>query len=305
MDRLEAMRLFTRIVELGSFRRAAEQLDLTRTSATLVVKQLETRLGVRLLQRTTRHVHPTAEGAAYYERCVAILADVEDAEAAVVQDARSPQGRIRVDLAGSLCRLVLIPALPAFCRRYPLLTLDISVNNRQIDLVREGVDCVLRIGELRDSALLFRPLGHIEQVSCASAGYLARHGAPATLDDLEGHQAVDYISTSTGRPASLEFVIDNQVVERRLPAVVAVNNGDAYVAACEAGFGIIQAPAYQVRDQLASGLLVEILPGHRPPALPLTVLYPHGRQLPPRLRVFIDWLLELFLPVSPQAPRGT
>lgn len=300
MDRLQAMQVFARIVELGSFTRAAEQLGLPRASATQLMQQLEAHLGVRLLQRTTRQVRLTVDGAAYHQRCLAILSDVEETEAAFSQAARHPQGTLKIDLSGSLCRLVILPALPAFCERHPLIRLDISVHDKQIDLIREGVDCVLRIGELRDSPLVARPLARLGQLSCASADYLARHGIPASLADLEGHRAVDYLSASTGKSVPLEFSLDGRIETRSLPATVAVNNGDAYVAACEAGFGIIQVPYYHVRRQLAAGTLVEILPAQRPPAQPLTVLYPHNRHLSPRVRVFVDWLVELFS--SPDRP---
>jgi DNA-binding transcriptional LysR family regulator len=294
MDRFEAMRLFTRIVELGSFSRAAEQLDLPRASATQTIKLLEARLGVRLLARTTRQVTATADGAAYYQRCLAILADLEEAEAGISEAARHPRGRIRINLSGSLCRLLLIPALPAFCARYPLIRLEISVSDRQIDVIREGVDCVLRIGELRDVPLVARHLGELQQVTCASATYLARHGQPQTLDDLANHRVVDYFSASSGKTLPLVFMVDGRSETRSLAASLAVNNGDAYVTACAAGFGIIQVPAYHVTGQLASGEFVELLAQYRPPALPLHALYPPNRQLSARLRIFIDWLAELF-----------
>jgi LysR family transcriptional regulator, regulator for bpeEF and oprC len=295
MDRFQAMHLFTRIVELGSFSRAAEQLGLPRASATQAIKQLEARLGVRLLARTTRQVTTTADGAAYYQRCLAILADLEEAEAGFSEAARHPRGRIRVDLSGSLCRLVLIPALPAFCERYPLIRLEISVSDRQIDVIREGVDCVLRMGELRDVPLIARRLSELPQLTCASAGYLARLGVPTTLADLDSHTVVDYFSASSGKSMPLEFMVDGHIETRSLPATVAVNNGDAYVAACAANFGIIQVPYYHVTRQLASGEFVEILPQHRPPALPLNALYPPNRQLSARVKAFIDWLAELFV----------
>jgi LysR family transcriptional regulator, regulator for bpeEF and oprC len=294
MDRFQAMHLFTRIVELGSFSRAAEQLGLPRASATQAIKQLEARLGVRLLARTTRQVTTTADGASYYQRCLAILADVEEAEAGFSEAARHPGGRIRVDLSGSLCRLVLIPALPAFCERYPAIRLEISVSDRQIDVIREGVDCVLRMGELRDVPLVARKLGNLQQLTCASASYLSHRGQPATLADLDGHAVVDYLSASSGKSIPLEFTVDGLIETRSLPATLAVNNGDAYVAACEANFGIIQVPYYHVTRQLATGEFIEILPENRPPALPVNALYPPNRQLSARVRVFIDWLVELF-----------
>ena len=294
MDRFQAMRLFTRIVEFGSFSRAAENLDLPRASATQIIKQLEAHLGVRLLQRTTRQVRPTLDGDAYYQRCLSILADVDDVEASFSQTASHPQGRIKVDLSVSFGRLVMIPALPAFCERYPQIKLDISVTDRQIDLIREGVDCVLRIGELRDSSLVARRLTLLDQVCCASADYIAAHGTPASLAELEHHRAVDYLSASTGKSVPFEFMLGSRIETRSLASTVAVNNGDAYVAACEAGFGLIQVPVYHVTRQLEAGTLVEVLPDFRPPPLPLTVLYPQNRHLSPRVRVFVDWLAELF-----------
>lgn len=294
MDHLVAMRLFVRIVELKSFSRAAEQLELPRGSATQIIKQLEARLGVKLLLRTTRQVRTTVDGELYYARCSAILAEIDEVEAAFSQAARQPEGRIRINMSSSLCRHVLIPALPDFCGRYPDIVLDIGVQDKQIDLISEGVDCVLRIGELRDSALVARPLARLEQITCASPAYLARHGMPESLEALAGHRVVDYISASSGRSIPLEFDVDGRIEYRSLPASLAVNNGDAYVAACEADFGIIQLPTYHVRDRLKTGVLVEILPQHRPPPLPLHVLYPQNRHLSQRVRVFVDWLAELF-----------
>lgn len=309
MDRFDAMRLFTRIVELGSFSRAAEQLGLPRASATLTIQRLEARLGVRLLARTTRHVRPTADGSAYYERCVAILAELEDAESAFLDAARKPQGRVRVDVSGSFARHVLMPALPSFFERHPRITIDISITDRQVDLVREGVDCVLRIGELRDSTLTGRRLGLLPQVSCASPAYLARHGTPADLGALDGHRTIEFMSPSTGRQVPLEFRVGERYEARHLPASVAVNNGSVYVGAAEAGFGIIQVPIYHVAHQLRDGTLVEVLPAARPPALPLSVLHAGGRRIAPRLRAFLDWLgalpLDTFVVVgAPPTRRG-
>lgn len=294
MDRLETMRLFTRIAELGSFSRAAEQLGLARASATQSIKQLEARLGVRLLLRTTRQVTPTADGEAYYQRCLVILNDVDDLEAEFSHAGHNPKGRIRIDLSGSLCRLVLLPALPHFCETYPQINLDITVSDRHIDLIREGVDCVLRFGGLGDIPHVARRLAQLPQVTCASAEYLQRNGTPGTLADLVHHRVVDYIPAPNAKPAPLEFVIDGTIERRNLPATVSINSGEAYVAACEAGFGIIQVPFYHVARQLAEGSLCEILPDCRPPALPLNVLYPPNRQLSARVRAFIDWLEELF-----------
>lgn len=299
MDRFQAMQLFTRIVELGSFSRAAEKLDLPRTSATQIIKQLEAHLGVRLLQRTTRQVRPTPDGEAYYQRCQAILTDVADVEAAFSQAARLPQGRLKVDASTSFGRLVLIPALPEFCALYPDISVELSVTDRQIDLIREGIDVVLRIGELRDSSLVARRLALLPQVVCASAGYIAKYGVPASPDALAGHRAVDYLSASTGKSVPFEFLVGGKVETRSVPPALAVNNGDAYVSAAEAGFGLIQVSRYHVTPQFAAGTLVEVLAEFQPPPMPLSALYPQNRHLSPRVRVFVDWLAERFARLPP------
>lgn len=302
MDRLEAMRLFTRIVELGSFSRAAEQLGVARASATQIIKQLEQHLGTRLLSRTTRRVTATVDGEAYYRRCVAILGDVDEAESAFAHTGQSPRGSIRVDLSSSLCRLVLLPALPEFCARHPLIRFEISVSDRHIDLEREGVDCALRIGALRDTPYVARRLGTLAQLTCASTDYLERHGRPRTIADLQAHRAVDYLSATSGKPVPMSFMVDGRSEDVSLPASVSVNNGDAYVAACEAGFGLIQVPHYHVARQLAAGTIAEVLADHRPPALPLNVVSRPTRQLSARVRVFVDWLGELFSGARGDAP---
>ena len=288
------MHLFTRIVELSSFSRAAEQLALPRASATQIVKQLEKRLGTQLLARTTRSVAVTPDGQVYYQRCLGILADMDEAEAIFCERDRPPQGVLRLDIASPLCRLVLMPALPAFTARYPGIRLEVGVGDRPIDVLREGVDCVLRIGELRDWPLVARRLSEFPQVTCASADYLEAWGEPTTLDEIGGHQMVGYLSPSIGKALPLAFVVDGSLESRELPAQVAVNNGEAYVAAALAGLGIIQVSRYLVADALREGRLREILVPWQPPPLPLHVLYPSGRQLSVRLRVFLDWLEQLF-----------
>lgn len=294
MDRFDAMQLFVRIVEQSSFSRAAEQLGLQRATATQAIQQLEARLGVRLLQRTTRHVSTTSDGQAYYQRCLAILAEVADADHAFSQSTRQLKGTLRVNLSGTLWRHVLAPALPAFCERHPQVQFDLSVSDKQIDLVREGVDCVLRIGSLRDSSLVARRLTLLPQLTCASADYVRRHGAPTRLDELAGHRAVAYVSASSGKAVPMDFMVDGRLHALDLPHTVSVNNGDAYVAACEAGLGLVQVPQYHVTRQLAAGTLVALMAAHPPPALPLSVMHPHRRHVPVRVRAFIDWLTELW-----------
>jgi transcriptional regulator, LysR family len=294
MDRLKQIEAFASVATRGSLSAAARLEGVTPAIIGRRIDALEARLGVRLLLRTTRQVTPTVDGEAYYQRCLVILNDVDDLEAEFAHAGHHPRGRIRIDLSGSLCRLVLLPALPRFCATYPQIHLDITVSDRHIDLVREGVDCVLRFGGLGDVPHVARRLAQLPQVTCASADYLQRHGTPRSLADLVHHRAVDYVSAPNAKPVPLEFVIDGAVERTNLPATVSINSGEAYVAACEAGFGIIQVPHYHVARQLSAGSLREILPDCRPPALPLNVLYPPNRQLSARVRAFIDWLQDLF-----------
>ena len=294
MDRLEAMRLYTRIVELGSFTAAADDLNLPRATATHAIKQLEARLGAQLLQRTTRRVRATRDGETYYGHCVRLLADMDEVETDFREAVVQPKGRLRIDLPATLARLLVIPALPEFCARFPQIELDIGTGDRFVDMVREGVDCVLRIGELSDSGMVGRRVAMLEQVTVASASYVRRHGMPDSLAALhEGHFAVNWASPTTRRAEPLEFMVSRRRREVSLPGRVTVSGVDAYLGCCEAGLGIAQMPRYRIEEALASGRLREILPAHPPPSLPMSVLYPQQRQMPARLRVFIDWLVEL------------
>lgn len=292
MDRFESMRLFMRIVELGSFTKAAEDMDLPRATVTHAVQQLEKRLGARLLQRTTRQVRATLDGEAYYERCQRLIADLEETEAAFSQSQVRPKGKLRVDLQGSLAMHFLLPHLGEFCEKYPDIELDIGMGDRLVDLVREGVDCVLRGGEPRDSSLVVRRITENPQLTCASAAYIRRHGTPLSIESLREHRAVNYISSSTGRRLPFDFLVDGQPRSVQVPGTVAVRQADAYHACCEAGLGLIQIPRYHIEDKLADGSLVEVLAPFRPAPMPVSVLYPHSRQLSPRVRVFIDWVAE-------------
>jgi DNA-binding transcriptional LysR family regulator len=292
MDRLDVMRLYTRIVDRRSFTLAAQDLEIPRSTATQVIKELEIRLGVRLLQRTTRSVRSTLDGEAYYQRCVAILGEIEDAESAF-RDAK-PRGLLRVDVHGTLARHFVLPALPAFLAEYPELQLQMSEGDRLVDLVREGIDCVLRVGDLQDGAMIARRVAMLTEVTCASPGYLARYGVPATLADLDGHVAVAFTSSATGAALPLEFTVEGILRNLVLPATVTVAAAESYVAAARLGLGLIQVPHYHVAADLAAGTLVEILPQHRPSPTPVSLLYPHRRQLSLRVRVFIDWLAREF-----------
>ena len=291
MDRFNAMLVFTRIVELGGFAKAADSLQMPRASVTVLIKQLEAHLGVQLLHRTTRQVSPTLDGAAYYQRCVHLLADLEEAEG--LFRSNQPKGTLRVEMPAAVGRLVVFPALPEFTGRYPLINLEIGLNDRPVDLIREGIDCVIRAGLTVDDSLVARPLVQMDQLTCASPAYLRAHGVPQSPDELSGHQVVEYFSSASGKRYGLEFKFGNEVRLIDLPKQVSVNSAEGYLAACVAGYGLVQSPHYHVAQLVREGRLQEVLSEHEPPPLALTALYPAHRQLSPRVRVFVDWLVDL------------
>ncbi|MGN7440543.1 LysR family transcriptional regulator [Pseudomonas sp. FP215] len=293
MDRFNAMRVFTRIVELGGFAKAADSLQLPRASVTILIKQLEAHLGVQLLQRTTRHVSPTLDGAAYYQRCVQLLTDLEETEAVFSTQRQNPRGTLSIDMPSGIGSLIVIPALPTFTALYPQIELEIGLNDRPVDLIREGVDCVLRGGPALDESLVARPLAMMEQLTLASPAYLARMGTPLCLEQLADHQMVEYVSSASGKRFGLEFLLGSELRPINLKKVVAVNSSTGYFAACEAGYGLIQAPRYHALRQLAEGTLVQVLADVAVPKMALTALYPPHRQLSQRVRVFVDWLVQL------------
>ena len=292
MDRFQEMQVFVRIAERGSFTQAADDLQLPRATVSNLIQRLEARLGVRLLERTTRTVRLTPDGEAYRQRCVGLLADLEEADGLFRQAV--PKGLLRVNLQGTLARRFVVPALPAFLARHPQLELQIGEDDRLVDLVREGVDCVLRAGQLRDSSLVARRVALLPQLTCASASYLAQFGEPRTLADLAGHRAVNYLSSATGQALPLEFTVNGEVRTLCLSAPVSVTGADVYAGAAIAGLGLVQVPRYRVADELASGQLREVLADLPPPPLPVSVLYPQNRQLSVRVRAFAQWLGELF-----------
>ncbi len=292
MDRFQEMQVFVRIAERRSFSQASEDLQIPRATVTNLIKRMERRLGARLLERTTRQVRLTHDGEAYYRRCVRLLADLEEADGAFLNTA--PKGLLRVNVQGTLARVFVVPALPAFLARYPDIVLHLGEDDRLVDLVREGVDCVLRAGTLQDSSLVGRQIALMPQVTVASPAYLARHGEPRSLDDLEGHQAVDYLSSATGRSLPLDFMVDGRNVLVRPAAVVSVTGAELYASAALAGLGLAQVPRYRVADELASGRLKVVLPELPPAPMPVSVLSPQNRQVSARVRVFSQWLAEIF-----------
>ena len=292
MDRFDAMRVFTRIVERRSFTQAADDLGLPRSSVTDAVKGLEARLGVRLLQRTTRQVSPTLDGEAYYQRCVNLIADLEEAEGAFA--GAKPSGLIRLDVHGTQARHFLLPGLPDFLAEYPGIRLHLAEAHQPLDMIREGFDCILRTGELADSPLVQRRLAMLERGTFASPGYLDRFGAPRTPGQLDGHKMVGLMAQEIGEIAPLVFEDGDKLRQLTLPALVTVTGPETNIALACVGLGLIQVPRYRVEAELASGALVEILSDFPPSPLPVYILYSHTRQLSPRLRVFIDWVAERY-----------
>jgi DNA-binding transcriptional LysR family regulator len=292
MDRIDAMRLFTRVVERRSFTAAAQDLELPRSTATEVLKQLENRLGVRLLQRTTRHVAPTLDGEAYYRRCLAILSDIEESESAFT--GAKPTGLLRVDVQGTLARHFLLPGLPKFLEQYPGIQLHLGDGDRLVDLIREGVDCVLRVGDLRDSAMVGRRIAMLDEGTFASPTYLERFGTPERPEDLERHRMIGFVSSATGQVIPLELTVNGELKHYTPPLAMSVVSGESMAAAARAGLGLIQVPSYHLERDVAAGILVEVLSEFRPSQTPVSLLYPHSRQLSPRVRGFIDWVTHEF-----------
>ncbi len=293
MDRIDLFRIFARVVEQASFTRAADTLGIARSSVSAAVQELEGRVGARLLYRTTRKVSPTQDGVAFYERCQRVIADVEDTENLFRQTSARPSGKLRIDVPGRIGRLIVAPALPGFLDDYPEIDIDLGVTDRTVNLVEDGVDCVLRVGSLGDSGLIARPIGRLPLINVASPAYLALHGTPHTPDDLRYQRAINYASPSSGRVEDWEWLENGTLHRMQMQGRVTVNSAEAYIACCLAGLGLIQIPAYDVRGHLEAGELVEIMPHHRAEPMPMALLYPHRQHLSRRLQVFADWLEAL------------
>jgi DNA-binding transcriptional LysR family regulator len=291
--RLDLLQIYARVAELSSFTAAADSLGCPKARVSTAVQQLEGQLGTQLLHRTTRRVQMTQDGQAFYERCKELLSDADELQAMFQQGAQqSLRGRLRVDMPTLVARDQVLPRLTEFLARHPQLEVELSSTDRRVDLVREGFDCVLRVGTLHDSGLVARPLGALRQANCASPAYLAQHGMPRRLADLAQHKLVHYMPTLGGRPTGFEYVEKGQTRTVTMEGALTVNSTEAYQAACLAGLGLIQAPATGLADYLERGLLVEVLPKYRAPSLPVNLLYANRRNLPQRVQVFMEWLAE-------------
>jgi len=295
MDQLQALRVFARVVEAGTFTKAAESLQMPKATVSKLVQSLEEHLRIKLLNRTTRQVTVTTEGAAYYERTARVLADLEEIDASMADAHALPRGRIRVDVPAVFAREVLIPELCTFHRRYPDMQIDLGVGDRLVDLVADNVDCVIRGGTLRDESLVARRLGDLEFITCAAPSYIERRGLPTHPHEIEAdHLVVAYFSANSGASIPLDFNRDGERIEIHGRYVLAVNDSNAYLAAGLAGLGILQTTPFMVREHLASGALVQLLPEWRSDPSPIYAVYPPNRRLSAKVRVFVDWIAELF-----------
>ncbi|WP_315810274.1 LysR family transcriptional regulator [Pseudomonas sp. C9-3] len=290
MERIEQYRIFIQVAELGSFIQASRVLKLPRATVSAAVQQLEAGVGTRLLHRTTRKVSLTADGLQLLERARQLLHEYDEVDQLFQTHPQQISGRLDVDVPSRIARRLLIPALPEFLRQYPRLQLGLGSTDRLIDPVSEGVDCVIRFGRLASSSLVVKPLGQVLLVNCASPAYLAEHGVPRHLDDLrKGHQAIGYSPSTDGQAWPWEYIDEGREHSIELPSRVIVNNVESYIASCCAGLGLIQVPLFDVQHLLDAGALVEVLPGHRPAPMPVSMLYPNRRQRSRRLGVFLDW----------------
>lgn len=290
---LHALRVFARVADLGSFSRAAEQLGLAKGRVSAAVQHLEVQLGARLLHRTTRQVRLTPDGEAFLDRCKELLADAEQLQSMFQPAAAGLRGRLRIDMPNTFARDIVLPRLPDFLAAHPLLEVGISTTDQRVDVVREGFDCVLRIGTLADSELVARPIGMLRMSNVASPAYLRAHGIPRTLADLTRHRVVHYAARLGTQGAGWEYEEAGQPRLLSMKVGVVVNSTDAYQAACLAGLGLIQAPVRGTRRLVQEGRLVEVLPDHVPPAMPVSLLYPHRRHVPPRVQAVLQWLEQV------------
>jgi LysR family transcriptional regulator for bpeEF and oprC len=294
MDKLQAMEVFVQVVDAGGFTRAAENMQLPKATVSTLIRNLETELAVKLLNRTTRHVSVTADGAAYYERCLSILADVKDAEESLSRTRASPSGRLRVDVPTGMGRGIIIPALPQFFERYPDIELEIGCSDRLVELVEEGVDCAVRGGELADSNLIARRVGVMHFITVAAPGYLARHGRPQHPNDLLQHRCINYFSSKTGKIYEWDFAREGERFQIRVPGRIAVNDADAYIAASLSGMGIAQMSLFAAQPMLLSGQMEMVLEDWCVDPVPVHIVYPQNRHLSAKVRVFVEWIAELF-----------
>ncbi|GLU35592.1 LysR family transcriptional regulator [Trinickia caryophylli] len=294
MDRFIAMKVFTRVVESRSFVKAGESLQLATPQVSRMVQSLEAHLGARLLNRTTRSISLTEDGEAYYERCLRVLAEVDEMEAELTNAKLNPSGKLKVNLPSLLAKTTIIPALPEFFAAYPDIQIEMGLSDRQVDIIEEGVDCVIRTGDLEDSGLVARRIGLLPRVTCAAPAYLEKYGEPETLEDLGEHIAVNYVSSNTGRIRTWDFLVDGKIESIDMRSMIAVNDVDAYVTCGLYGLGILKGALHPLSPYLQSGALRQILKDYPSPPRPVSIMYARNRHLPRKVRLFADWVADVF-----------
>ncbi|MFJ2686333.1 LysR family transcriptional regulator [Pseudomonas sp. NPDC087342] len=290
MNKLELLRTFVRVSEMSSFTLAGESLGLPRSTVSEHVQALETLLGTRLLQRTTRKVQATQDGLVLYERSKDLLSHMDEIEGLFRQDEASLAGRIRIDMPSIMARRFVMPRLPEFMDKHPHLELEISSTDRRVDLLSEGFDCVVRVGAQPDQSVVARRVCDIAVVNCASPAYLKRYGVPRNLEDLAQHRLVHYVNVLGARSEGFEYEEEGKLHRVAMAGCITVNNSDGYESACLGGFGLVQAPLMGMQPYLLSGELVEVLPQLRAPSMEVSMLYARQRHLPLRVRAFMDWV---------------
>ena len=297
MQNLESILIFITVADMGSFTRAADSLGIQKGRASTAVRNLEDNLGVRLLHRTTRRVQLTEDGRAFHARARDLLAEVDDLHTMFAGDV-ALRGRLRVDLPTEVARTTVVPALPDFLAAHPELELEMSSTDRQVDLVQEGFDCVLRLGPIRDETLIARPLGKLRMVNAASPAYLARYGVPRSPEDLQHqeHRTIHFSTMLGARPIGWEYPDGDGYATLQLPGALHVNSAQTYEAAALAGLGLIQAPLMGIGRYLKSGALVEIIPDLRRRALDVSLVVAHRRNLSRRVRAFMKWIEDVLTP---------
>ncbi len=300
MELLQSMQVFAKLAELGSFTKVADALQTGRPHVTRTIQDLEASLGVRLFQRTTRKVQLTAEGERFYERVKAILATIADTTAMFDRSGSTLRGRLRVDIPTAFAQRSFMESLRTFTLAYPDIDLVLGVTDRTVDLVAEGIDCALRIGQLPDSSMVAREIGTATMVTCASADYLTARGVPDTVQSLGEHRGVNFLSGHNKRPLAWHVSVDGEDLPYVPSVGITVNESNAYVQCGVAGFGIIQAPGITVESFLAKGELVEVLSDFRPRPRLVSVLYPSRTHLAPQVEAFVDWLKAHFPVLHPK-----
>ena len=294
MDQLSAMRAFIRVVETGNFTRAADTLAMPKATVTNLIQGLEAHLRTKLLNRTTRRVMVTTDGALYYERAAQIISELEELDGSLSNSQSLPTGRLRVEMAGAFADSILVPALCDFYERYPDIRIDLGVGDRTVDYLAENVDCALRAGTPADQSLIARRVSEIEMITCAAPLYVEKFGLPQRPEELETeHYSVNYFRAQNNRTVPFEFRKGNETIEVNPRYIVSVNDSRTYMTAALAGLGLAQIPIFMAREPLAKGELVQTLTEWTRESLPLYVVYPPNRHLSNKVRVFVDWLVKL------------